>query len=90
MGLVTTDYGIKEALKQLGIAEVNDGSSTGAEFFANGDSLSSFSPVDGKLIAKVTTTSKEDFERVWSVARDNNSGEPGFYFAKQRSPTLCC
>ena len=70
MGLVATDYGIKEALRQLGVEEVNDGSSTGSEFFANGDSIASFSPVDGKLIAKVNTTSQEDFERVMSTATD--------------------
>lgn len=47
MGLVATDFGIKEALKELGIEDINMGSSTGSEFFANGDSISSFSPVDG-------------------------------------------
>ena len=70
MGLVATDYGIKEALRQLGVEEVNNGSSTGSEFFANGDPIASFSPVDGKLIAKVNTTSPEDFERVMSTATD--------------------
>ena len=70
MGLVATDYGIKEALRQLGVEEVNDGSSTGSEFFANGDPIASFSPVDGKLIAKVNTTSQEDFERVMSTATE--------------------
>ena len=35
MGLVATDYGIKEALKQLGILELNEGSSTGSEFFSS-------------------------------------------------------
>lgn len=70
MGLVATDYGIKEALRQLGVEEVNDGSSTGSEFFANGDAIASFSPVDGKLIAKVNTTSQEDFERVMSTAAE--------------------
>ena len=53
MGLVATDYGIQEALTQLGVKEINDGSSTGSNFFSNGDVLSSYSPVDGKLIAKV-------------------------------------
>ena len=70
MGLVATDYGIKEALRQLGVGEVNNGSSTGSEFFANGGSIASYSPVDGKLIAKVNTTSPEDFERVMSTATD--------------------
>ncbi len=70
MGLVATDYGINEALRQLGVKEVNEGSSTGTEFFANGDTIASLSPVDGKLIAKVTTTSSDDFERVISTAKD--------------------
>jgi aldehyde dehydrogenase (NAD+) len=68
MGLVVTDYGIKEALAQLGVKEINDGSSTGSNFFSNGELLSSFSPVDGKLIAKVKTTSAEDYENVMSAA----------------------
>ncbi|MCP4882182.1 MAG: aldehyde dehydrogenase family protein [Flavobacteriales bacterium] len=70
MGIVATDFGIKEALKELGIEDINKGSSTGSEFFANGDSISSYSPVDGKLIAKVSTTSPEDYERVMSTASD--------------------
>ena len=70
MGLVATDYGIKEALVQLGVKEINDGSSTGSNFFSNGELLSSFSPVDGKLIAKVKTTSTEDYENVLSAASD--------------------
>ena len=60
MGLVATDYGIQEALTQLGVKEINDGSSTGSNFFSNGDVLSSYSPVDGKLIAKVKSTTAED------------------------------
>ncbi len=70
MGLVATDYGIKEALAQLGVKEINEGSSTGSNFFSNGDLLSSFSPVDGKLIAKVKTTSAEDYEKVLATAGD--------------------
>ena len=68
MGLVATDYGIKEALAQLGVNEINNGSSTGSSFFASGEVLSSYSPVDGELIGKVKTTSKEDYERVLSSA----------------------
>ena len=70
MGLVATDYGIKEALRQLGVEEVNKGSSTGSEFFANGDLIASFSPVDGKLIAKVNTTTPEDYRKSDSTATD--------------------
>jgi len=86
MGLVATEYGIKEALRQLGVEEVNNGSSTGSEFFANGGSIASFSPVDGKLIAKVNTTSPEDFERVMSTATDAfNIGEQSRHHREERS-----
>ncbi len=68
MGLVATDYGIQEALAQLGVKEINDGSSTGSDFFSNGSEIASFSPVDGKLIAKVKTSTAEDYEKVISTA----------------------
>lgn len=68
MGLVATDYGIKEALGELGINEINNGSSTGTTYFANGTTISSVSPVDGNLIAEVKTTSKEDYEKVLQSA----------------------
>ena len=68
MGLVATDYGIKQALIQLGVKEINEGSSTGSDCFSNGDLISSFSPVDGELIAKVKTTSGEDYDRVMQTA----------------------
>jgi len=68
MGLVATDYGIQEALAQLGVKEINDGSSTGSNFFSNGDLLSSYSPVDGKLIAKVKSTTAEDYKKVLTTA----------------------
>jgi aldehyde dehydrogenase (NAD+) len=62
--LTATSFGIEEALKQLGIKEKNLGTSTGNDWFSNGNEIASYSPVDGKLIGKVTTTSKEDFEKV--------------------------
>jgi len=68
MEATATDFGIKQALNQLGVKELNEGSSTGTNFFANGDILESFSPVDGQLIGKVKTTTKEDFERVMDAA----------------------
>ena len=63
-------YGIEEALEQLGIKEINKGTSTGSDWFSNGEEISSFSPVDGKLIAKVTTTSNEDYEKVMKSASE--------------------
>ncbi|WP_026754574.1 aldehyde dehydrogenase family protein [Sediminibacter sp. Hel_I_10] len=68
MEAVATDFGIKEALEQLGVKDINEGTSTGANNFANGEVISSHSPVDGALIAKVKSTSKEDYEKVMSAA----------------------
>jgi len=63
---------MQEVLKTLGLQEINFGTSTGAEFFGNTDQnlIESYSPVDGKLIGKVTTTTKEEYERVITTAQD--------------------
>jgi NAD-dependent aldehyde dehydrogenases len=68
MSTVAISSGIEEALKQLGIKEVNKGTSTGNDWFSDGEAIASYSPVDGKLIGKVTTTSKEDYEKVMQKA----------------------
>ena len=61
-------FGIQEALKELGLKEINKGSSTGRDCFSSGELLESYSPVDGRLIGKVTCSSKEDYEKVMSSA----------------------
>jgi aldehyde dehydrogenase (NAD+) len=58
------------ALKQLGVKEINDGTSTGLKTFAEGELISSFSPVDGKLIAKVKTTTANDYDKVMLAATE--------------------
>ncbi|SDB60241.1 aldehyde dehydrogenase (NAD+) [Flavobacteriaceae bacterium MAR_2010_188] len=68
MEAVATDFGIEKALEQLGVKEMNNGTSTGSDWFANGNVLESFSPVDGQLIAKVKTTTKEDYDKVMDKA----------------------
>lgn len=60
--------GIQEALEKLGISEVNDGTSTGMDTFGSGEEIASYSPVDGALIAKVKTTTKDDYEKVIDTA----------------------
>ena len=70
MAEVAVDYGIQKALHQLGIKPLNDGTSTGNNFFSSGEVISSYSPVDGALIAKVKTTTKEDYEQVMNTAAD--------------------
>ncbi|MGC6471102.1 MAG: aldehyde dehydrogenase family protein [Flavobacteriales bacterium] len=58
------NFGINDALLALGIKEINEGSSTGQNCFSNGEVLSSFSPVDGKLIAKVKCSTEADYQKV--------------------------
>ncbi|SEK75130.1 aldehyde dehydrogenase (NAD+) [Aquimarina amphilecti] len=69
MAAIATDFGIEEALKQLGVSDLNKGTSTGSDWFSNGDEISSFSPVDGNLIGKVTTTTGSDYEKVIEKAQ---------------------
>ncbi|NOY46689.1 MAG: aldehyde dehydrogenase family protein [Chlorobi bacterium] len=68
MEAVATDFGIQEALDQLGVKAINDGTSTGTNNFSKGEILESFSPVDGQLIGKVKITTKEDYETVMEAA----------------------
>ena len=68
METVTTGFGIQEALKQLGVNDINEGTSTGSNNFSSGEIIESYSPVDGSLIGKVKTTTKEDYEKMMSVA----------------------
>ena len=69
MGTTTIDKTIQKALVNLGVKELNKGTSTGSDFFGDGEMISSFSPVDGELIGKVTTTTKEDYEKVIATAQ---------------------
>ncbi|PCH77611.1 MAG: aldehyde dehydrogenase family protein [Flavobacteriaceae bacterium] len=59
---------IQLMLKQLGIKEINNGTSTGLNNFGSGETISSISPVDGAIIGKVTTTTREDYEKVMETA----------------------
>jgi len=50
-------------LKELGITAKNDGVSTGLNWIkTKGETISSFSPVDGKEIAQVTAADKKSYE----------------------------
>lgn len=59
-----------EFLQQLNINQENSGTSTGARWIdSGGKKISSFSPVDGKLIANVTETDKKSYEAVVEQAK---------------------
>ncbi len=62
---------IPEVIKKLGISELNKGVSTGVEWFeTTGDITSSFSPIDGKEIAKVKNGTLDDYEMVMKKAQE--------------------
>ena len=70
MTLVAVDFGIDQALEKLGIKEINNGTSTGSDYFSSGEIIDSYSPVDGALIGKVKSTSLNDYEKVIETATE--------------------
>lgn len=60
---------MKDVLKRLGIEEMNEGCSTGKNWFSEGEIIESYSPVDGKLIAKVKSGTAEDYKKVIESAK---------------------
>lgn len=60
---------IENELKELSISSENLGTSTGSTWFGKGEELSSYSPVDGKLIGKVASSTKDDYEEVITKAQ---------------------
>jgi aldehyde dehydrogenase (NAD+) len=61
---------MQKTLKQLKINKLNNGTSTGSNWMTSkGEKIDSFSPVDGKLIASVQSTTKADYEKVVKSAQ---------------------
>ena len=61
---------MKNVLKQLGINAINTGTSTGNKWIkSKGELLQSYSPVDGKLIASVTSTTQKEYQEVLREAQ---------------------
>jgi aldehyde dehydrogenase (NAD+) len=60
---------MKQTLKKLGIKGSNAGVSTGSKWLkGSGPKIESFSPVDGKLIASVTSANASEYNQVISTA----------------------
>lgn len=57
-------------LKKLGIEGVNAGTSTGRVYLESKNQITSYTPVDGKTIANVTTTTKEQYEEVVKASQE--------------------
>lgn len=63
------DFGIEKTLKNLGISKENKGVCSGGKSFANGGLIESYSPTDGKLIAKVKSATSKDYDKVIETAK---------------------
>ena len=59
---------INNELKTLGISGLVDGTSTGSHWFAQGEKLISYSPVDGQEIGQVVSSTRQDYEAVLTAA----------------------
>lgn len=70
MATTNDQFGILDAMKHLGLEEVNNGTSTGLNSFSNGRIIESYSPVTGELIGKVKATTAEDYEKVMQTAAE--------------------
>lgn len=57
-------------LRKLGIEGVNAGTSTGQKYLESKEVIKSHTPVDGKKIANVSITSKEQYEEVVKTAEE--------------------
>jgi aldehyde dehydrogenase (NAD+) len=62
---------MKNILTQLSIKAVNDGTSTGTKWIkSKGQIIESYSPVDGKLIAKVSSATVKEYETAVASAQE--------------------
>jgi aldehyde dehydrogenase (NAD+) len=64
-------FGIGEALKQLGLSDMNQGASTGAQWLeTSGETFVSVSPVDGAEIGSVKAATAENYEQIVKTAQE--------------------
>ncbi|MEQ8705499.1 MAG: aldehyde dehydrogenase family protein [Phaeodactylibacter sp.] len=56
-------------LQELGLHTENAGTSTGQKAMDSGQYIESYSPVDGKLIGKVSQTTRDEYEQVITTAQ---------------------
>lgn len=65
------NFGLKEALQRLHIATENLGTSSGSDWVdTGGEYITSYSPVDGSVIAKVQATNKKSYENTIEKAQE--------------------
>jgi aldehyde dehydrogenase (NAD+) len=65
------NFGIQEALTQLGVRKKNPGVSTGRKWYkSTGKTIESYSPVDGKLIGSVAQADEKVYHQVAAKAAE--------------------
>src|SRR6056300_664873 len=60
---------LDKLFNKYGLNKLSHGCSSGSEWFSSGDTIQSFSPVDGKLIGEITSGSKKDFDHIIAVSK---------------------
>jgi NAD-dependent aldehyde dehydrogenases len=70
MSTIANEFGITEALQQLGLGAVNPGTSTGNNHWGTDQLITSHSPVDGAQIGQVGSTSAADYQKVVAAAQE--------------------
>jgi len=69
--VMTDQFGIAKALKQLGISEVNFGASTGTMHWnTKGNKVDSYSPADGQFIGSTNQATEQDYAKVMEAATE--------------------
>ncbi|MDN4166410.1 aldehyde dehydrogenase family protein [Cytophagales bacterium LB-30] len=68
---IKQQYGIAEALKALGVEDINKGASTGVQWLTTkGEEIVSVSPVDNDIVGKVVAAQAADYEAVVKKAQE--------------------
>ena len=67
---MSEQFSIHKIFNDLGLAEINLGTSDNINWYTSDDTIQSISPVDGKLIASVTETTNAQYENVVEKASD--------------------
>src|SRR5690606_13035953 len=68
--MVAEQYGIREVLKALRLNEENHGVSLGTDWLGSDEMSSSYSPVDGQMIAKVGLANEAVYDKVIHQAQE--------------------
>jgi len=65
------EYDIQGILQRLGVEKENSGVSTGTQWLdASGKTFSSYTPIDGSELGKVTNATRDDYEKVLQKAQE--------------------